>query len=892
MATNIENQNTDQSLFENGATWLRADFHLHTIKDKEFKFDGNPSDFFNQYIDRLIAEKINVGIITNHNKFDKEEYSNLRKKAQKENIWILPGVELSVNDGSNGIHCLIVFDNEQWLTNGEDYINQFLTSAFEGIANRENENTRCKYSLAETLDKLNYHRINGRNSFVIMAHVDQDSGFFKELDGGRIKQLAENENFRSFVLGFQKLRTFEKLSVYKEWFDNKLPALIEGSDCKTIDGVGKPHEQNGKAKKTFIKIGAFNFDALMYALLDPENRLSEDYPKIEKAYLKSITFTTTKWKNKKISFNPGMNNFIGIRGSGKSTLIETVRYALDIPIGNNSHEPKYKERLVQNFLGSGGKLEVEMIDRNGKTYISERIYGESPTLFELSSNGEKELQYSLKSNAIINKPLYYGQKDLSDIGGETSTEDLINKLMGEKLNSVRQEIDEQSSKIINLIAEIRKVDKQLSQKEEIDARKAAIEKDMKIFKELEIDKKLNKQIEFNKDSNRLDSLIEFEDSLISEIENVYKEFIGSFANHLSYESKENLELFKQVYETFAKFQQAFQSLAEIVKKLQAEKGNLEKLRKTFAEKYEELKEEFSEIKRTINLPNIEADTYVKLSKDFDLQNAKLNEIKKLGERKLALRKSLAQSLTQLRTLWHKEFGLVQEEIEKLNKDQSAIQIEIEFKGNKDRFKEFLKGYVRGSGLRDALIGDIADAYPDLIEIYNDFAVEGSNINTLCSGGNNLQNFKSKFAENINEFLTYRIPDKFTIFYKGRRLDEHSLGQRASALIIFILTLKENDLIIIDQPEDDLDNQTIYLDVITELKKLKGQTQFIFATHNPNIPVLGDCEQLLSCTYNNNIIETKVGSIDNKEIQQNIVDIMEGGDEAFKQRKMIYELWKH
>ncbi|MCX8480329.1 MAG: hypothetical protein ORN58_00255, partial [Sediminibacterium sp.] len=485
MENSNENVEINQSLFENGATWLRADFHLHTIKDKEFKFEGNQNDFFNQYIERLKTEKINIGIITNHNKFDKDEYSNLRKKAQKENIWILPGVELSVDDGSNGIHCLIVFDNEQWLTNGEDFINQFLTAAFEGIANRENENTRCKYSLADTLDKLNYHRINGRNAFVIMAHVDQDSGFFKELDGGRIQKLAENENFRSFVLGFQKFRTFEKYPVYKKWFDNKLPALVEGSDCKTIDSVGKPHEQNGEAKKTFIKIGAYNFDALMYALLDPENRTSPDYTRIEKAYIKSITFTTTKWKNKKISFNPGMNNFIGIRGSGKSSLIETVRYALDIPIGNNAHEPKYKERLVQHFLGSGGKLEVEMIDRNGKTYISERIYGESPTLFELSSNDEKELKYNLKSSAIINKPLYYGQKDLSDIGGETSTEDLINKLIGEKLNAVKHEIDEQSSKIINLIAEIRKVDKQLSQKEEIDARKAAIEKDMKIFKELE-----------------------------------------------------------------------------------------------------------------------------------------------------------------------------------------------------------------------------------------------------------------------------------------------------------------------------------------------------------------------------------------------------------------------
>ena len=129
-------ENETKNIFENGATWLRADFHLHTIKDKEFQPIENPNDFFNQYIERLKSEQINIGVITNHNKFDKDEYVNLRKKAIKEQIWILPGVELSVNDGANGIHCLIVFDNEQWITNGEDYINQFLTSAFEGIANR------------------------------------------------------------------------------------------------------------------------------------------------------------------------------------------------------------------------------------------------------------------------------------------------------------------------------------------------------------------------------------------------------------------------------------------------------------------------------------------------------------------------------------------------------------------------------------------------------------------------------------------------------------------------------------------------------------------------------------------------------------------------------------
>jgi predicted ATPase len=891
-------ENETKNIFENGATWLRADFHLHTIKDKEFQPIENPNDFFNQYIERLKSEQINIGVITNHNKFDKDEYVNLRKKAIKEQIWILPGVELSVNDGANGIHCLIVFDNEQWITNGEDYINQFLTSAFEGIANRENENTRCNYNLTETLKRLNEHRINGRNSFIVMAHVEQNSGFLKELDGGRIQQFADNEIFRSFVLGFQKFRTYDQLANLNNWFGNKLPAFVEGSDCKSIANVGKAHEQNGIAKKTFIKIGAFNFDALMYALLDAENRISDTLPTINKAWLKSISFTTNKWKGKKLSFNQGMNNFIGIRGSGKSTLLETVRYALDIPLGTNAHEPKYKERLVQNFLGSGGKIEVELIDQHQTTYIAERIYGETPTVYQLKNDGEKELQYNLKINAIVNKPLYYGQKDLSDIGGETSTEDLINKLMGDKLTSVKREIEEQGSKIIGIIADIKKVDKQLAQEEEIKAKKASIEKDMKVFIDNKINEKLNKQIEFNKDSNRLDNLLEFERNVIDAVQSVFNDYQGSFKSYTAYESKENGELFKQVFESFDKFQLTFQRLSEIVKQLQTEKGNLEALQKNFISKYEELKEEFSEIKRTINLPNIEADTYVKLSKDLDLQIAKLNEIQKLGERKVTLRKNLNQALTTLKDLWHKEFRLIHEEIEKLNNEQPkdaegkpAINIVAEFKGNKERFKEFLKTYCRGSGLRDDHYDQIV-AYPDLIEVYNDFGVEGSNIISALSGGNNLQNFKAKFSEFINEFLLYRVPDKFTIYYKGRPLQEHSLGQRASALIIFILTLKENDLIIIDQPEDDLDNQTIYTDVITELKKLKTKTQFIFATHNPNIPVLGDCEQIISCTYNNNLIDIKSASIDNREIQQNIVDIMEGGNEAFEQRKMIYELWKH
>jgi len=109
-------------IFANGSKWLKADFHLHTKADKEFKYTGKENDFIKSYIAKLKEKNINIGIITNHNKFAKDELVNLRKKAKQEEILLLSGVELSVNDGANGIHTLVVF-SDQWLENGNDYIN-------------------------------------------------------------------------------------------------------------------------------------------------------------------------------------------------------------------------------------------------------------------------------------------------------------------------------------------------------------------------------------------------------------------------------------------------------------------------------------------------------------------------------------------------------------------------------------------------------------------------------------------------------------------------------------------------------------------------------------------------------------------------------------------------
>lgn len=110
-----------EAVFATGAQWIRADFHLHTRADREFKFTGD-DDFYNSnYVDGLEKAQIRLGVITNHNKFACEEFKALRKTAQKKGIALLPGGELSINDGANGIHTLVVFSDE-WI-DGHNYIN-------------------------------------------------------------------------------------------------------------------------------------------------------------------------------------------------------------------------------------------------------------------------------------------------------------------------------------------------------------------------------------------------------------------------------------------------------------------------------------------------------------------------------------------------------------------------------------------------------------------------------------------------------------------------------------------------------------------------------------------------------------------------------------------------
>lgn len=858
--------------FSNGSVWMRFDSHLHTKADKEFKYNGSEDEYTTQYIEKLRSEEINVGIVTNHNKFDIEEFKALRKKAKKEDIFLLPGVELSVNDGANGIHCLVVFNQDEWLENGNNYISQFITESFAGKHNFENENGRSNHDLITTIEKLNkYHK----DYFIILAHVEAKSGFFNELNGGRIQEFGKNKLFRENILGLQKVRTRDEIVKWEQWLENTLPAFVEGSDPKKVDEIGK-------GEKSYIKIGDYNFEAVKFALQDKDFRVKKEKPRIENGYLKSISFdgSSCKLDGQTIDFSSSMNNLVGVRGSGKSSIIEALRYGLDLPFGNNSVDTNYKNELVKQLLGSAGKISIKIEDKDGKEFTVERVFNHS-----LEIKLDNELR-NLNTNQILKKPLYFGQKDLSNYRDDFEN-DLIIKLIGDKTKEIEQKIDTKKQEIKIQLENIKKYDNLGSKKEEVEQKIEELNMKIGEFKKHNIEEKLKKQIEFDKDNSNFTNVIkdlqEFRDDVNSFLTNYEN---GVFFDTLkSYQSKENQDIFNELYKIIDTSKQSFLDISNQLKLLLESFKNINTVNTSFKERYNAFNDEFLKIQREINLPdNLRADDFINYTKTLNSQKLMKNEIEKLSEKKVEGKITLKRLLSQLNELYREEFKIIEDEVKKINDSQESIKIKSEFKGQKKDFDKFLRTVFSGSGLAKNDY-DKLTTYIDPVAIYEDFE-------NISMGGNKLLVFREKFESSLSSLLTYKVPNKIDIFYNGKELTKHSLGQRASALIIFILTQKDNDVIIIDQPEDDLDNQTIYNEVIKELIKLKSKTQFIFATHNANIPVLGDCEQIVVCDYEEDKIDIDTGSIDSHKIQDRIINIMEGGLEAFDKRREIYNLWKH
>lgn len=140
-------------------------------------------------------------------------------------------------------------------------------------------------------------------------------------------------------------------------------------------------------------------------------------------------------------------------------------------------------------------------------------------------------------------------------------------------------------------------------------------------------------------------------------------------------------------------------------------------------------------------------------------------------------------------------------------------------------------------------------------------------------------------------LEYLLP-RYSLTYAGQEIGQLSPGERGLLLLVFYLLVDKGDIpIVIDQPEENLDNQTIFRVLVKCIKKAKERRQVIMVTHNPNLAVVCDAEQIIyaSCNKKERRFEYQSGAIEHPDIKALVVQVLEGTEPAFKNRQSKYRL---
>lgn len=886
---------TSTAQFNYGSEWLRADFHLHTIKEsgpsrKDYRaeFRDREDDFPDAFIAQLKKEAISVGVITNHNLFDIGEFIILQEKAQKEDILLLPGIELGIRGGGSSIHTLVVFDPEN-LSPENNLITTFLASQFP--RGRPDEGSATEDDLPGCLKRL---ESLGVDFFIIFAHVESSNGLLnvvKKTELGPIFHQSK-DIWEKRVLGFQRIKIKGDTQSHREWLTQKLPdglpipAFVEGSDPETcLTEVGR--KDRGTC---YLKMSTLSFHSVKFALRDKELRVRVETPELlKRPILHTLEIEGGKHGFSAYHLSAELNTLIGSRGSGKSLMIETLRWGLGWESGEG--DKTYKKDLIHEFLDRGAKVKITGKNEHGDSILVSRAYTEktNPAPPQVFVNGKLS---QLSVERVFPGLLYFGQKDLGERGD--SQNGFYTQFFNQILGVTPEELAVSEQRLLAAfriqIKNYQTAIKAKSDDDEYKYEQDALNKKLDAFKEHGVEERLKEITAFDQDVRRFEKFKnEFPAKALK-----LKAATEQLTEHLNdgtviFAAEANQEFLPDLQQIQNEYQASLTILEQGIEGFRALNRRLETLQDKVAEKRKTLQNQFAAMLSEIDLPELNVDEYRKMVS----RHQQLSEIRRLtAERggKLAL---FEREMIGAGEAWLKARRAItahfEERIDEVNKNLPAnIRISISFQGDRDGFRQFLKELFYGSRFDNNSLGALVAACDNGLDLFKRrVQIKESELSARMA-----EIFQEKLSERFEDILTFSPQDARTISYDNVPINELSLGKRAMALLLLLLSLDKHPIIILDQPEDDLDNETIHRLLVRPLLARKEQIQFIIATHNPNIPVLGGAEQVIACyERKRREFEQYSGSLDNPKIKDAIVNIMEGGQKAFDQRHDIYTLWK-
>ena len=903
------------SVLPKGATWQRIDLHLHSPGVITFSLPSGMdytsasarTKLIEEYVTQLVSQNISVCAITDYNGIHAEWFLPIKKRAEQDSILVLPGAEVSFRTGKYGLHVLAIFPEDV----DPHSINSFLQSLDRDAAtplmrpDRSHRDIDPRNHVADALISLKERF----QCLLIPPHPDQENGICKSLqasDAAHLLKLINPDAIEHCSEG--DLQRLKSTGIIPESIIEKL-AIVEFSDPKRIEDIGTKVKKDGKKRATFLKLSSKTLGALRLALHDPCTRLAVSEPPFSNhSKIRSIEVSGSGFLgNLHIAWNEDLNVIIGGRGAGKSAVAETLRYAFG---AEPYSEAAYRAELVQHALGSGGKVTVVVDLPIGKDKVRtckiSRVWGEEPRVYDSDSATPIPIEpFDLFGSE--GAPTMFGQREIYAVSGsEDYRLRLLDDLIGDEANKRADEVQTVFEELKANAASIIAFQSKLNKREEYKQRLHTINHDIAVYEKYGVAQKLKTATALRVDgqhlraaANSLDAAQTKWQGMRDEVDRLLKAAGASLKKGQSVNKSLLLEgnvILQKLTEDLNDLGLRGGSLMAAASKAMGE------LTLRWQESQKPLEEELNKIKQEVKSEQLDPDRLILLNEERAKIAPEIEELDRIEAELKNLRQSRLDLIAKVRDCRHDEYELRRQKAEAIGSLlEDRLHVRVEFKGHKGEYRRRLFALLKGSGVS-------ADAVERLVQ---PDATDGLTLaETIRAGAPQIQirfgltigmadrlvKWFSEQEGRIFELETVMPGDGVQVDLKVddglRSLERLSPGQRATAILLLLFAQKGR-LLILDQPEDDLDSRFIYEDVVQILRDQKSDSQsrrrqIIAVTHNPNIPVLGDAELVV-------VLESHEGksriigraSIDDKGVCEHIKSIMEGGEEAFKRRAEKY-----
>lgn len=901
-----------------GSEWRKWDLHIHTPGTAKNDHYGNSDEVWERYIDALEKSDVTVFGITDY--FSISNYIKVKEYQKQDRLkgkFLLPNVEMRiypVTDKSKLINIHAIFDpfldvadiereffrQLQFTYNDASYscIDNDLAKLGRIVENNPNlaDDVAIKKgidafavsyeALKKVIDKAFFkgHVIialsNGSKDGVtgILNQEGNMQPLRKEITRMSDIILSGNPGDVEYFSG-AKTSVEEVVSTY-----GSLKPCIIGSDAHSLDKVGVfPND-----RITWIKADP-TFEGLKQILFEPKERvrISDAIPDFKYDYniIDHVVLNTAGVWNQTIPLNQNLNTIIGGRSTGKSTLLASMaakfqkikndeNYDFIKGLSDNVHvfwrdgqeaDNKEIEYFTQNEIAN-------IISRRDSDKLFLEILISLPNMREAyekfkADEAAKFASIQAKVSLFFEKRRQYNEKNayVKTLGDKEGIKREIEKFAKERDTIQRNLTDKKE-----LLERFQIAAKELA---DLRTKEVVMRQDLEILNLLSSSNLLS----INPSVSWLGLTEDISQKVSEEIQKVL--------------AQSNSHLQDFVKDLISKEDNAFKALArEINEKQNA--SDYQEGKKIFAENknLSHVMEQISNLSKQILLINKESQILEELSKECktiasDLLNEHLSYL------------DMMNSIASVLRIQHDNitlsagYELKKDLEEKLNEcislrsaSMNALIVNVIFqyqKKTKDSIKECLKDL-----LNKALRGEIT-----------------------FKNGYDVQSFISMILSGNWFSLQYSVD------YEGDNLSDMSPGKRSFVVLKLLLDFSDKKCpILIDQPEDNLDNRAIYNELVKYVREKKKERQIILVTHNPNIVVGADSEEVIVANQNGknapndrgikfqyvhgSLENTSARITDDNEpilyrcgIREHVCDILEGGENAFRDRENKYGFFK-